>query len=70
VVNLFWNRHIIHHSSEEFNLACALRQSISDVVGIYFFLYIPLAILGIPPQVIAVTAPLHLFSLSFGTIPA
>jgi alkylglycerol monooxygenase len=62
VVNLFWNRHIIHHSSEEFNLACALRQSISDVVGIYFFLYIPLAILGIPPQVIAVTAPLHLFA--------
>ncbi|MCL4121480.1 UNVERIFIED_CONTAM: hypothetical protein GTU68_014535 [Idotea baltica] len=29
VVNVFWNRHIVHHSSEEFNLACALRQSIS-----------------------------------------
>ncbi|MFZ9687935.1 MAG: sterol desaturase family protein, partial [Chitinophagaceae bacterium] len=27
--NIFWNAHIIHHSSEEFNLACALRQSIS-----------------------------------------
>ena len=25
--NFFWNNHIIHHSSEEFNLACALRQS-------------------------------------------
>jgi len=24
-INLFWNRHIIHHSSEEYNLACALR---------------------------------------------
>ena len=24
-VNVFWNRHIIHHSSEEFNLSCALR---------------------------------------------
>jgi alkylglycerol monooxygenase len=24
--NFFWNGHIIHHSSEEFNLACALRQ--------------------------------------------
>ena len=27
-VNIFWNQHVIHHSSEEFNLACALRQSI------------------------------------------
>ena len=26
-VNFFWNAHIVHHSSEEFNLACALRQS-------------------------------------------
>jgi alkylglycerol monooxygenase len=23
-VNLFWNLHVIHHSSEEYNLACAL----------------------------------------------
>ena len=29
-VNIFWNRHVIHHSSEEFNLSCALRQSISN----------------------------------------
>ena len=32
-INLFWNQHIIHHSSEEFNLACALRQSFSDLLG-------------------------------------
>ena len=62
VVNLFWNRHIVHHSSEEFNLSCALRQTISDFVGIYFFLYIPLAIIGVPSQVIAITAPIHLFA--------
>lgn len=61
-VNLLWNRHIIHHSSEEFNLSCALRQSISDVVGIYFFLYIPLAIIGIPTMVLAIVAPVHLFA--------
>jgi len=23
--NILWNKHIIHHSSEEYNLACALR---------------------------------------------
>lgn len=62
VVNVFWNRHIVHHSSEEFNLACALRQSISGFFGIYFFLYIPMAIIGIPAQIVAVVAPLHLFA--------
>lgn len=61
-VNLFWNRHIVHHSSEEFNLSCALRQPISNVISIYFFLYIPLAIIGVPAGVIALLAPLHLFA--------
>ncbi len=61
-INLLWNRHIVHHSSEEFNLSCALRQPISNVISIYFFLYIPLAIIGVPAQVIAVLAPLHLFA--------
>jgi len=61
-INIFWNRHIIHHSSEEFNLSAALRQSISGLFEIYFFLYIPIAILGIPLQVIAILAPIHLFA--------
>ncbi|MBA4302147.1 MAG: sterol desaturase [Cyclobacterium sp.] len=60
--NLFWNNHIIHHSSEEFNLACALRQSISSIVKIFGIFLIPAAILGVPPQVIAIVAPLHLFA--------
>jgi len=61
-INLFWNRHVIHHSSEEYNLSCALRQEVSAFVSIYFFLYVPLAIIGIPPRVIAILAPIHLFA--------
>ena len=61
-VNYFWNHHIIHHSSEEFNLACALRQSISNFFTLFAFLMIPTAILGIPAQVVAILAPLHLFA--------
>lgn len=61
-INLLWNRHIIHHSSEEFNLACALRQNISAFFGVFFFLLIPMAILGVPAKVVAVTAPIHLFA--------
>ena len=60
-VNLFWNSHVIHHSSEEFNLACALRQSISNLIGYTAILLLPAALLGVSYQVIAVLAPLHLF---------
>lgn len=61
-VNIFWNLHIIHHSSEEFNLACALRQSISNIINPFTFLLLPAALLGVPAQVIAIVAPLHLFA--------
>ena len=61
-VNFFWNSHIIHHSSEEFNLACALRQSVSVFVRLFVILLIPAALLGIDAKVIAVVAPLHLFA--------
>jgi sterol desaturase/sphingolipid hydroxylase (fatty acid hydroxylase superfamily) len=61
-INFFWNKHAIHHSSEEFNLACALRQSISSFVNIFTFFLIPAAIFGVRPEVIAVVAPLQLFA--------
>jgi sterol desaturase/sphingolipid hydroxylase (fatty acid hydroxylase superfamily) len=61
-INIFWNLHIIHHSSEEFNLACALRQSITMFVNPFTFLLIPAALLGVPPEVIATVGPLHLFA--------
>ncbi len=60
-INVFWNRHIVHHSSEEFNLACALRQSISSLIGFGALFLLPAALLGIPHKVITVLAPLHLF---------
>lgn len=61
-VNVLWNRHIIHHSSEEFNLSCALRQSISSFLSFAAIFMIPAAILGVPAEVFAVVAPLHLFA--------
>jgi alkylglycerol monooxygenase len=62
VTNFFWNGHIVHHSSEEFNLACALRQSISSIVKIFIVFLLPAAIFGVPENVIVVVAPLHLFA--------
>ena len=61
-VNFFWNSHLVHHSSEEFNLGCALRQSISVFVKLFVILLLPAALLGIDPKIIAIVAPLHLFA--------
>tara|TARA_B100000929_G_scaffold15777_1_gene12610 strand:+ start:1282 stop:2538 length:1257 start_codon:yes stop_codon:yes gene_type:complete len=60
-VNIFWNQHVIHHSSEEFNLACALRQSITNNFGVGILFLLPAALCGVPPKVISIIAPLHLF---------
>jgi len=62
VTNFFWNGHIVHHSSEEFNLACALRQSVSAIVKTFAIFLLPAALLGVPAEVIGVVAPLHLFA--------
>ncbi len=61
-VNFLWNRHIIHHSSEEFNLSCALRQSISEIFQLFTVFMLPAAVLGVPVGVIAVVAPIQLFA--------
>ena len=61
-INLFWNKHAVHHSSEEYNLACALRQSISSFVNLFTFFLIPAALLGVPKEVIAIVAPIQLFA--------
>ncbi|HEY1959527.1 MAG TPA: sterol desaturase family protein [Polyangiaceae bacterium] len=53
-VNLLWAAHVVHHQSEDYNLAVALRQSITTGWSALPF-YLPLALLGVPPLVFAVT---------------
>ncbi len=48
--NLPWGAHIVHHSSEEFNLSVALRQGALQPLFSFPF-YLPLAWLGFPPLV-------------------
>jgi len=49
-VNLLWAAHVVHHQSEHYNLAVALRQSWLQQFFSFFF-YLPLAIIGIPTVV-------------------
>jgi alkylglycerol monooxygenase len=47
-VNAFWAAHVVHHQSEEYNLAVALRQGAFQPAFSWVF-YLPLALLGFPP---------------------
>ncbi len=50
VINVFWAVHAVHHQSEDFNLAVALRQPAFEPIS-WFFFYIPLALIGVPVEV-------------------
>jgi sterol desaturase/sphingolipid hydroxylase (fatty acid hydroxylase superfamily) len=49
-VNILWIGHVVHHQSEDYNLAVALRQSVLQKV-LLMWVYWPLAALGFPPEV-------------------
>jgi alkylglycerol monooxygenase len=49
-VNLGWAVHVVHHQSEEYNLAVALRQPWFAQIYSWVF-YLPLALLGLPTVV-------------------
>lgn len=57
-VNLFWAAHVVHHSSEDYNLSTALRQTSGSFFG--FIFYIPIALLGIEPMMLLAVASLNL----------
>lgn len=49
-VRVLWASHVVHHSSEHFNLSTALRQPWTPFTGFLFWL--PLALLGVHPLLI------------------
>jgi len=49
-VNVGWSTHVVHHQSEEYNLAVALRQPWFSQFHAWVF-YVPLALLGVPVEV-------------------
>lgn len=46
---VFWAAHSVHHQSQDFNLSTALRQE-STVVFLGWAFYLPMALLGVPPE--------------------
>ncbi|MDO9553913.1 sterol desaturase family protein [Rhodonellum sp.] len=58
-INLFWGGHVVHHSSEEYNLSVALRQSSTQTLWTFFF-YLPLALIGFDPISLVLVSGLNL----------
>lgn len=57
-MNIMWAAHVVHHSSEEFNLSTALRQTSGSNIGFVF--YLPLAVIGVDPAMLVTVAALNL----------
>ncbi len=49
-----WAAHVIHHSSQHYNLTTALRQTWTGLLTGAFILYVPLVLMGFHPGLIAV----------------
>ena len=58
-VGVLWAAHAVHHQSERYNLATALRQTSSGALLGWVF-YLPMALLGYPVEVFAVVAVIDL----------
>jgi sterol desaturase/sphingolipid hydroxylase (fatty acid hydroxylase superfamily) len=49
-MRVFWASHVVHHSSQHYNLSTALRQTWTPMTALPF--WAPLALLGFPPWMI------------------
>ncbi len=58
-IHLLWAGHVVHHSSEEYNLTVALRQSALHGLLSWVF-FIPLAVIGLPWELFAASYALNL----------
>ena len=60
VVNVMWAVHAVHHQSEDYNFAVALRQPVLEPLTWMPFFAV-LAIFGVPPEVILLAFGIDLF---------
>ena len=60
--NFLWQFHLVHHSSEEYNLPVALRQNSLGGINLLSFLLFPAAILGIPTDMLAILSIAFLYA--------
>lgn len=56
----FWASHVVHHSSQHYNLTTALRQTWTGVLGLSFIFWLPLLYIGFPPEMVLMFSAISL----------
>lgn len=56
----FWASHVVHHSSQHYNLSTALRQTWTGGLSGSYLFWLPLAFLGFPPPMVALFSGISL----------
>lgn len=51
-VRIFWASHVVHHSSQHYNLSTALRQTWTGFFSLTFLFRMPLFLIGFPPAMV------------------
>ena len=59
-VRWFWASHVIHHSSQHYNLSTALRQTWTGFISLGFIFRLPLFLIGFEPAMVFFCAGLNL----------
>ncbi len=59
-IRWFWAAHVIHHSSQHYNLSTALRQTWTGFIALNFAFRLPLFVIGFHPLMIAFVGALNL----------
>ena len=59
-VRWFWASHVIHHSSQHYNLSTALRQTWTGFISLSFLFRLPLFLIGFPPEMVFFCVGLNL----------
>ena len=59
-IRWFWASHVIHHSSQHYNLSTALRQTWTGFFSASFIFRLPLILLGFPVEMLLFVAGLNL----------
>lgn len=59
-VRWFWASHVIHHSSQHYNLSTALRQTWTGFISLSFAFRLPLFLIGFPPEMVFFCGGLNL----------
>jgi len=59
-VRWFWASHVIHHSSQHYNLSTALRQTWTGFLSFAFLFRLPLFLIGFPPPMVFFCVGLNL----------